>query len=241
MGIARDIRKRIDKFPLGKTFGYDDLGIAREDYLTAAKALERLQTSGILKKISKGKFYKPEQTVFGELKPTNLEQLRPYLFENGKRVAYITGISLYNQMGLTTQVANRIKIASRKRRIYIKRGALQAGAVKSYADVSETNYQLLGILDALKDIKQIPDSTVVNSVKILSRLIKEQNASQLKELIKLALLYPPRVRALLGAILDNMDNNIETSKLKDGLNPLTKFRLGLNQKDLPTIKNWNIV
>lgn len=84
--MAKKIRTRIEKLPEGKTFGYTDLLIAKEEYQTAAKALERLQAKGIIKKISKGVFYKPEQTVFGELKPDYSEQLRPYLFENGKRI-----------------------------------------------------------------------------------------------------------------------------------------------------------
>lgn len=239
MSLAKQIRIKIDAIPKGITFGYDDLGIAKENYLTAAKALERLQTKGVIKKTSKGKFYKPEQTVFGELEPKYNDQLKRYLYEKGKRIAYVTGVSLYNQMRLTTQVPFRIKIASRSKRIYINRGALQAFAVKSYAEVSESNYKLLGILDAIKDIKQIPDSSVSSSVKRLAGIILEQSDRQINELIKYALLYPPRVIALLGAILENM-GNVDISKLKDKLNPLTKFKIGLNEKDLPTIKNWNI-
>ena len=78
--------------------------------------------TGLIKKISKGIFYKPEQTVFGELMPDYSEQLRPHLFENEKRIAYETGISLYRSLGLTTQMAFRIKIASRGKRIDINRG-----------------------------------------------------------------------------------------------------------------------
>ncbi|MFM2157464.1 MAG: hypothetical protein RL516_2213 [Bacteroidota bacterium] len=110
MPLATDIRMRIKNLPEGKTFGYNNLRIAREDYTTAAKALERLQKQGVIKKVSKGVFYKPEQTVFGELKPDVSELLRSYLFENGKRIAYETGTSLYNRMGLTTQLAFRIKL-----------------------------------------------------------------------------------------------------------------------------------
>jgi hypothetical protein len=45
-------------------------------------------------------------------------------------------------MGLTTQMAFRIKIASRSKRISIDRGPLKANAVKSYAEVTETNYEI---------------------------------------------------------------------------------------------------
>lgn len=240
MTLASQIQSKIKKLPQGKTFRYADLGIAKEDFQTAAKALERLQAKGVIKKLSKGVFYKPEQTVFGELKPDYSEQFRPYLFENGKRIAYETGYSLYNRMGLTTQMAFRIKIASRSKRISINRGSLKADAVKSYAEVTEANYELLGFLDAIKDIKRIPDCSVSQAVKILSGKIKKLNEKQISDLVKYALLYPTRVRALAGAMLENLNIKANTEKLKQSLNPLTKVKLGLEETELPTIKNWNI-
>ena len=240
MKLTQQIRNKIKELPEGKTFGYADLDIAGEDYQTAAKVMERLQAKGMVRKISKGVFYKPEQTVFGELKPDYNEQLRPYLYENGKRIAYETGFSLYNRLGLTTQMAFRIKIASRSKRISINRGALKADAVKSYAEVTENNYELLGFLDAIKDIKRIPDCTVSQAVKVLSGKINKLNEKKIAELIKYALLYPPRVRALVGAMLENLKIKANTTKLKESQNPLTKIKLGLKETDLSTIKNWNI-
>lgn len=240
MSLASQIRTRINKFPEGKTFGYSDLLITKEDYVTAAKALERLQKEGLIKKMSKGVFYKPKQTVFGELKPDYTELLHPYLFENGKRVAYETGYSLYNRLKLTTQVAFRIKIASRDRRISINKGALRIDTVKSYVDVTDSNYKLLELLDAFKDIKRIPDASPENSIIILSNIIKELGDKQIAEMIKYALSYPPRVKALFGAVLENINRRVNTDKLKQSLNPLTKFELGINKSVLPTINNWNI-
>lgn len=241
MALATDIRNLIKNLPEGKTFGYNNLRIAREGYTTAAKALERLQKQGVIKKVSKGVFYKPEQTVFGELKPDYSELLRSYLFENGKRIAYETGTSLYNRMGLTTQLAFRIKIASRGKRININRGTLKADAVKSYTEVNDSNYETLGILDAFKDMKRIPDCSETQSVRRLSAIIKKLNDKQIASLIKYALLYPPRVRALVGAILENNDSNLRgLEKLKASINPLTTIKLGLKETDLPNKSKWYI-
>lgn len=241
MALATEIRKRIKQLPEGKTFGYDDLRIAKDEYTTAAKALERLQKEGLIKKVSKGVFYKPEQTVFGELKPDYSELLRPYLFENGKRVAYETGTSLYNRLGLTTQMAFRIKIASRGKRININRENLKADAVKSYAEVTDSNYETLGLLDAFKDIKKIPDCSVAQAINRLSAIVKELNDKQTASLLKYALVYPPRVRALVGAVLENIGSNIENIvKLKESLNPLTTIKLGVKESELSTKSNWYI-
>ena len=241
MKLAEQIRNKILILPEESTFGYAELCIAKEDYQTAAKALERLQKKEIIKKISKGVFYKPKQTIFGELKPDYNEQLKPFLFKNGKRIAYVTGTSLYNQLGLTTQIAFRIKIASRSNRISINRGALKASAAKSYVEVTDDNYQLLGFLDALKDIKTIPDAELKTSVKVLGGKIKKLSEKQIKELVQYCIMYPPRTRALLGAILEDIDSTINTKTLQESLNPLTKIKIGLKKTELSTVNNWYIV
>jgi hypothetical protein len=241
MAVATHIREQIKTFSEGKTFGYDALSIDRANFAAAAKALERLQKEGVIKKASKGVFYKPKRTTFGELKPDYNELLRPYLFENGKRVAYVTGPALYNSLGLTTQVAFRIKIASRAKRIVINRGPLKADAVKSYAEVNDKNYQILGLLDAFKDIKHIPDCSVEQGINRLGDILKSLNPHQTTLLINYALFYPPRVRALVGAILETLDissDNIQ--KLKDSLNPFTTITLGISRAQLPSKSQWNI-
>lgn len=241
MSLATNIRDRIKQLPAGKTFRYDDLRIAKAEYATAAKALERLQKELLIKKVSKGVFYKPEQTVFGELEPDYSELLRPYLFENGKRVAYETGTALYNRLGLTTQMAFRTKIASRGKRIQVNRGALQADSVKSYVEVTNSNADILGLLDAFKDIKRIPDSSVAQSVRRLASILRDLDGQQIVSLIKYAMFYPPRAKALVGAVLQyNGCPEKKLEQLKDSLNPLTTIKLGLKETELPTKNNWNI-
>ena len=240
MKISEYIAEQIKRIPKDTTFGYEQLKIDKAQYVTAAKALERMQKKGLIKKISKGIFYKPKMTVFGELKPGDQEILRPYLFKDGKRIAYITGTALYNQLGLTTQMAFRIKIASRQKRIYVNRGTIKATPVKSYADVTDSNYELLGFLDALKDIKIIPDCNPNTAVSILEGKIKKMKEKEIKEIIQYALLYPPRVRALLGAILEQLKRKKEIWKLKDSLNPLSQFKLGVKEKTLSTGAAWKM-
>lgn len=240
MNVATKITNQIKQFPLGKTFGYKDLKITKDQYITAAKALERLQKKGLIKKVANGKFYKPESTVFGELKPSEAELLKPYLFEGNMRIAYITGASLYNQMGLTRQVASKIKIASRGRRIYVQAGNIKATPVKSYVEVTNDNFQQLGFLDALKDINKISDLDPESAVVILSNMIKNIPDKILAEAIKFALVYPPRTRALLGALLENMQKTEYIQILKESLNPFSEYKMVIS-KQLPESQNWNLV
>ena len=240
MNIAKKIKGKIKTIETGNTFTYKDLDIEKKEYSAASKTIERLIKKGIIKRISMGIFYKPKQTVFGELKPDEEKIITPYLFKNGKRIAYITGLLLYNKMGLTTQIPKEINIASNKKRIYISKGNIKASAVKSYVEVTDENYKLLELLDALKDFKKIPDLDKKSAITILTKKILELNNKQKKELIEIALEYPPRVRAFLGALLENIDNNINIKSLDDSLNPLSEYKLGITKKILPTIEKWNI-
>ena len=240
MKVAEQIREKIKSIPESEPFGYADLGVDKKDFFSAAKSLERLQKKGMIKKISTGVFYIPRKTVFGELGPDSNGILERHLFDEGKRVAYETGFSLYNRLGLTTQMAFKIKVATKGNPIKIDIGTLKVSSVKSYVDVTDQNYQLLGYLDALKDVKRIPDCSVSQAIKRMSFLIKDLTAKEKKELIQYALFYPARVRALLGAILENLNLKLNLDELKNSLNPLTKVNLSIKEIELPTIKNWNI-
>ncbi|MDZ4147724.1 MAG: DUF6088 family protein [Flavobacteriaceae bacterium] len=243
MKVAEQIRKKIKSIPESVPFGYADLGIKTTDFFTAAKALERLQKNGTIKKVSKGVFYKPKISVFGTLPPNYDSILQNYLYENGKRTGYVTGYVLYNQLSLTTQMAFTTKIATNRNLKKINIAWLKTTSVKAYVKVTEENYPLLGILDALKDIKSIPDSSASNAIKILMPKIKVFEKKDIENLIKYALQYPPRVRALLGAIIENVfrKNEFDVLPLKKSLNPSTTFKLGIKNTDLPTSQNWNIV
>lgn len=242
MKVAAQIREKIKSIPESEPFGYADLGIEATDFYTAAKALERLQKKGEIKKISKGMFYKPEISIFGEMPPNYDSILQNYLYKAGKRVGYVTGYVLYNQLSLTTQMAFTTKIATNRNLKKINIGWLKTNSVKAYAEVTEENYSLLGILDALKDIKSIPDSSASNAIKILMPKIKVFKKNDIEHLIKYALQYPPRVRALLGAILENIfRNEFDLLTLKSSLNPSTNFKLGIKNTVLPSTQNWNII
>jgi len=78
--------------------------------------------SGKLSKLSKGKYYKPENSSFGNLQPKQAEIVKDLLEDGGKIVGYLTGYSIYNQLVLTTQVSNTIQIGKNQLRPAFKRG-----------------------------------------------------------------------------------------------------------------------
>lgn len=240
MNVAGKIETGINKIPEGKVFRYQELAIAPSEYIAATKAMERLIKKGFIQRTSTGVFYKPQKTAFGNLRPKEEELIRPYLFENGKRIAYITGTALFNRMGLTTQVPKTIRVASRGKRIITKAGNIQVKPVKSYAEVTNDNFYLMELLDVLKDFKIIPDKNKSQVIKFMLQKIKGLPKNEKKKLVEIALNYPPRVRAFTGAILNKINPGKPDEKLKDSLNPLTIYKFGINKKHLSNIEYWNI-
>ncbi len=241
MKISKKIKKKIEILKPGNTFTYKQLDLQPEEYPAGTKAIERLIKDGIIKRISTGIFYIPKKSIFGELKPSDEELIKPYLFnKNGERIAYITGTSFYNSIGLTTQIPRVIKIASRDKRIYISTKNVKATPVKSYVDVTDSNFKLLQILDALKDFKSIPDLNIDSAIIVLKSVISKLSSTEKKNLIKFAISYPPRVIAFLGALMEDIDINLNTNLLRKCLNPLTKYKIGINSLILPSVTNWSI-
>ena len=240
MKVADKIEKKINRIKEGTTFKYQQLDIAPGEYSAAAKAIERLITRKVIKRVSTGVFYKPKKTAFGELRPREEELIKTYLFVQNKRIAYVTGTALYNRMGLTTQVPKIIKIASRTKRITINTGSIQAKPVKSYVEVTNDNYHLLEILDVLKDFSKIPDLDKKTAIKYLLNRLKKLTDNEQSRVIKYALKYPPRTRAFLGALLNKISSKYDTAKLKKSLNPLTIYTMGMKTEHLATAPDWNI-
>lgn len=130
MKIAEKIAFIIDRLPKGYVFTYADFTTEVSQKEAVIKALNRMVASGKIAKLSKGKYYKPEITPFGNLQPTQAQVVKDLLEENGKITGYLTGYSIYNQLGLTTQVSNIIQIGKNQIRPNFKRGLYTIAFVK---------------------------------------------------------------------------------------------------------------
>ncbi len=208
----------------------------------ARMALERMVSEGKIRKLGKGRYYKPEQSMFGEIAPS-VEQVITDLIESKTHqpIGYLTGTIAFNQLGLTTQVSSQIQIGVRKYRRTLKRGQYSISFILQPNAITRDNIYLLRLLDALRFFREIPATTPNEVVSRMVFLIGKLQPEQQQRMIGLALRYSPYVRALLGAILENIGMSEEQTKvLKDSLNAQTRYKLMITQETLPTISNWNI-
>lgn len=227
--------------PKGYVFTYADFITEVSKKEAVIKALNRMVEARKIAKLSKGKYYKPESSVFGNLEPSQTQVVKDLLEENGKIIGYLTGYSIYNQLGLTTQVSNTIQIGKNEVRPGFKRGRFNISFLKQKNNITKDNIPLLQILDAIRNIKKIPDASIESACKRFLNIISGLSNKEIKDLVRLALKYPPATRALLGAMLEQIGQNDYTSILYKSLNPITKYKLLGAEKALSTTKKWNII
>lgn len=241
MKIAEYIAFTIDRLPKGYVFTYDDFKTEVNQKEAVIKALNRMVASDKIAKLSKGKYYKPENTPFGNLQPNQAQVVKDLLEENGKITGYLTGYSIYNQLGLTTQVSNSIQIGKNQVRPNFKRERYTISFVKQKNTITKETIPLLQLLDAIRYIKKIPDANVENSCKRFLAILKNFSDKDINTIVRLALKYPPATRALLGALLDQLKKDEATKLLLKSLNPITKYKLPGAAKAISTTEKWNII
>ena len=230
----------IDRLPKGYVFTYADFVTKVNRKEAVIKTLNRMAASGKIVKLAKGKFYKPENTVFGNLQPNQAQVVKDLVENDGKLIGYLTGYSIYNQLGLTTQVSNTIQIGKNEIRPSFQRDRYTISFIKQKNTITKENIPLLQILDSMRYIKKIPDTNTISACKRFLGIIKDLQEKDKTTLVRLALKYPPASRAFLGALLEENGNIALTGPLRKSLNPITTYKLSGVNKILPNSEKWNI-
>jgi hypothetical protein len=241
MKITEYIAFTIDRLPKGYVFTYANFIDEVNRKEAVIKALNRMVASGKIAKLAKGKYYKPENTPFGNLQPSQVQVVKDLLEENGKITGYLTGYSIYNQLGLTTQVSNTIQIGKNQIRPNFIRERYKIAFLKQKNTITKESIPLLQLLDAIRYIKKIPDATVEASCARFLAIIKNLTDKEINTLVRLALNYPPATRALVGSLLDQLQQGNTSELLFKSLNPITTYRLTGASKVLSTTDKWNMV
>ncbi|ALO14740.1 hypothetical protein L21SP5_01076 [Salinivirga cyanobacteriivorans] len=241
MQVSDYIRNTISRLPISYVFTYRDFNPDVNDREAIIKALNRMVAKGEIAKLSKGKYYKPKETSFGLVPPDQYQVVKDLLGKGDNLTGYLTGYSIYTKLGLTTQVSNTIQIGRNETRPTLQRGLYKISFVKQKNTITEKNIPFLQILDAIRFIKKIPDTTIDDACKRLFEIVKNSNESDQIQMIRLAKKYPPATRAFLGAMLERVLGNRAVEPLSKSLNPITKYKIGVSSTCLPNATKWNIL
>lgn len=231
------VKAQLDQLPPGALVSYADFVQEPSQFAAVAAALSRLSKSGEITRFAKGQYYRPHLSRFGMVPPSDQAVLAVVGATTGQLVPYATGISVYNRLGLTTQVPAVVTLASTRRRNLPRR--LRTVVRPSLEQVSDV--PLLQWLEVLRDVRRIPDTSPDRVVTRVAKELRLLTPVARRRLIELACQQtPPRGRALLGALLENIPNKKGAVALRQTLNPLTTYRLGISAKVLPNRAAWHI-
>lgn len=234
------IMRNVMSFPEETIFTINDLNLPMISWDNIRVKLGRMVSDGVLRKAGKGRFYRPKTSIFGEVMPSQEEIVKDLLWKGNTPIGYITGYSRWNQMGLTSQISGIIQIGFNGVKRNLERGIYSVRFVKQPNEISEDNIRFLVILDAINNVRKIPDSTIAASVDRLTAIIKQLNTDEIETMTALAEKYPARLRALLGAILENIGYESASSVLFGTLNPLTTYDYPGLSTHLPNSRKWHI-
>jgi|SRR5882724_4434107 len=238
--ISNTLRRQVSAMPAGEVFAFSILAEGQNE-LAYLKALSRMVQAGKLVRLEKGRYYKPKNTRFGALRPSEAEILKILTQRGGKTIGYLTGNILYNRWGLTTQMASVLTIARKSRLPQKELSGYKVKFIVRPFVFKGADIPLLQILDSLTDIRKIPDTSPAKVIPILVGRTGALKEAQISRMCTLATEYPPSTRALLGALLEEYFPAQRVDVLRHSLNPLTKYKLKGIEAVLPDKAKWNFV
>ena len=113
--------------------------------------------------------------------------------------------------------------------------------IKQKNTITKENIPLLQLLDAIRYIKKIPDTTTASACLRFLSLLKNLNEKETNTLVRLSQKYPPATRALLGALLEEIGIMQFQEVLQKSLNPITKYKLSDVTAVLKASEKWNLL
>jgi hypothetical protein len=199
-----------------------------------AQAFSRLAREGFIERLSKGTYYRSRETAFGRSRPSpaaiqKLASRRNDIFPAGTAAASL--------LGFTTQVALRGEVSTSG--LSLPRALMGADTVihtrrpQAWTRLSSKDAALLDFLRHGGRTSELsPDETIRRTLAICS------DKGRLGRLLEVADSEPPRVRAMLGAIAENLGRSAAArARLRASLNPLSRFDFGVLQ-GLSNASGW---
>jgi hypothetical protein len=219
--VAETVRQRIESSGerVWRLSDFDGMS-----FTAVAQTLSRLTRQGTLQRLGKGLYYRPRPTAFGPSRP-NPAHLRS--LPARQQGIFPAGIAAANLLGFTTQNPAKVELAtdglSLPRQIVGQEAVIHTRRPKAWRMLPETDVALLDFLRNRGASSELsPEETVA---KLLSFF---REPGRFERLLKIAADEPPRVRAMLGAIGQQLGLPASRlAELRKGLNPLSRFDFGI--------------
>jgi hypothetical protein len=225
------IRRRIERGGerLWRLDDFNDLAAS-----AVAQALSRLRRQGMLERLSKGVYYRSRQTSFGKSLPNPAAMKK---LASSRKQVFPSGIAAANLLGFTTQTARRSEVAtsalSLPRKLIGSDTVIHARRPEAWAGLSEADAAFLDFLRRGGKTSELsPQETIRRTLALFSE------KGRFDRLLKIADSEPPRVRAIMGAIGEQIGKTrAALTRLRASLNPFSRFDFGV-LAGLPRARDW---
>lgn len=207
---AQKVREWVEQQPKGRLFRITDVAQAlsanastHETKNAIAKALRSLAQNQQLHKLPAppGSYYKPKSSRFGTLPPSPKQIIELLTTDgSGQTTGYVTGLQVFNELGLTNQVPAVIQISSRSERSPVNVGGIPVRFTRNRKRTIPTtreNVPLLQLLDALEASETLPDATPERTQRHMLRALSKLSGTGRRQLRQLAEAYNTYTQALL--------------------------------------------
>ena len=192
-------------------------------FTAVAQSLSRLARRGVIRRLGKGLYYRARPTAFGPSRP-NVARIRSLPVR--LKGVFPAGAAAANLLGFTTQNPAQVEVAtdglSLPRLIVGQETVVHTRRPQSWRTLSETDAALLDFLRNRGETSELsPEETVA---KLLGHF---EELGRFERLRRVAPSEPPRVRAMLGAVGQQLgQSESQLLALRKSLNPLSRFEFG---------------
>jgi len=193
-------------------------------FAAVAQALSRLTRQGALERLSKGVYYRTRETAFGKSRPNPAAIQK---LASRRKTVFPSGIAAANLLGFTTQSTRHNEVAtsalSLPRKLIGSNTVIHTRRPEAWASLSQTDAALLDFLRRGGKTSELPpEETIRRTLTLMSE------KGRFERLLNVAHSEPPRVRAMLGALGDQLGMTAHTlRRLRTSLNPFSRFDFGL--------------
>lgn len=196
-----------------------------------AQALSRLAREGVVQRVAKGVYYRPEPTSFGP----SIASSTAIAAGTISAPVHPSGLTAANLLGLSTQNPYLTEFATT--------AAAPPSALREFvvhtgrpAERETLSVEEGAILEVLRQRADASDLSSEETVQRLLRLLGDED--RFRRLARVALAEPPRVRAMLGALGEELEMPPRLlTQLKKSLNPLSRYDFG-RLRSLRHAKQW---
>lgn len=238
--IESTIRNLVNRYQLGYVFSSADFYEAVKSPVRVCQILNAMVRDGELIKVAKGKFCRPETSFLGLQLPVDMNQrLKNYLVRDGRPIGYLSGARAYAALGLTTQISSAYVIGTGTYRHPITIDGVAVRFVVQPNPITKDNIPILQLLDSIRFMRKIPACTPDEACRVIKAIVSAYTPQQQAQLATLAMRYTDYVRAIVGAILDEVSSQ-DISALYASLNPISVYKVGLDESDLAMANKWRI-